>query len=71
MTEYIKELPSEMEQIRLKSTDPDFLKECDVMSRKTYELNEEREYIELYRRRNAYEMVCRDAARSRMEKDLK
>lgn len=48
MTEDIKLKPSEMELIHQKSIDPDFLKECDVMSRKTYELNEEREYNEMW-----------------------
>jgi hypothetical protein len=71
MTEDIKAEPSEAELIRRKSVDPAFLKECDIESRKTYEANEEHDYAELLERRNVYEIVCRDAARARMEKDLK
>ena len=70
MTEDIKAEPSEMELIRMKSVDPKFLHECDIESRKTYEANREREYAELLDRRNAYEMVCRDAARKKFEADL-
>ena len=71
MTEDIKAKPSEMELIRRKSTDPEFLKECDVESRKTYELNEEREYAALLKQRGADEIEHRDRIRATFEKDLK
>jgi hypothetical protein len=62
---------SEIEQIRLKSIDPDFLRECDIAVKRNREIRREKEYAVLLEQRVADEMICRDVARKRMEKELK
>ncbi len=65
--EIIDPEPSEMERIRLKSTDPKFVKECEIASKIQYEKRREIEYQELLDRRAVAERELCDKARRGLE----
>lgn len=54
---------SEIEQIRLKSVDPDFLHECDVTVKHNREVRQEKEYAALLKQRAADDVELRNRAR--------
>ena len=65
----IDEQSSQMDAMRLKAINPDFLAECEAESRKTNERNRELAYAELLKQRVRDEAMLRNRIRTDFEKE--
>ena len=67
MTE-IEQPPSQMEKIRLKSINPEFLTECNISGKEIHQRNRETEYAQLLKDQAVERSWQRDKSRVAFEK---